>query len=157
MTARVNLRHRAQRRTRSSAANDGAHRRRDGRKGNELIDRALRPPFTAAVDYKEFDKKKSLYVPISDKLRLREIARQISPITHVNASAAPTLMIHGDRDELVPLQQSEAMLARLDEAGVPAKLIVRKGIGHGNLIATLQNMTHIAQWFDTHLVKREGR
>jgi acetyl esterase/lipase len=128
-----------------------------GRKGNELIDRALRPPFTAAVDYKEFDSKKSLYVSISDKKRLRAIARDISPITHVNASSAPTLMIHGDRDELVPLQQSEAMLARLDEAGVPAKLIVRKGIGHGNLIATLQNMTHIAQWFDTHLVKREGR
>jgi acetyl esterase/lipase len=128
-----------------------------GSKGIELINRALRPPFTAAVDYKEFDPKKGLYVPITDEKRLRDIARQISPVAHVTAGSAPTLLIHGDRDELVPLQQSEAMLARLQEKGVPAKLMVRKGVGHGNIIATLQDLTHVAQWFDTYLVRKPSK
>ena len=121
-----------------------------GDKGIELIDRALRPPFTAAVDYKEFDRKKALYVPIKDPKRLREIARQVSPIYHVTADSAPTLLIHGDKDELVPLQQSEVMLAKLKEAGVPAELIVRKGVGHGwpKLLADLEKC---ADWFDKHL------
>lgn len=121
-----------------------------GSKGTELIDRALQPPFTAAVDYKEYDRKKALYVPITDPKRLREIARQVSPIYHVTADSAPTLLIHGDKDELVPLQQSESMLAKLKEAGVPAELIVRKGGRHGwpMLRADLEKC---ADWFDKYL------
>ena len=123
-----------------------------GGKGIELIDRALRPPFTAAVDYKEFDRKKALYVPIKDPKRLREIARRVSPIYHVSADSAPTLLIHGDRDELVPLQQSESMLARLKEAGVPAELVVHKGGGHGWKGETLRpDLEKCADWFDKHL------
>jgi acetyl esterase/lipase len=121
-----------------------------GGKGIELIDRALRPPFTAAVDYHEFDRKKALYVPIKDPKRLREIARQVSPIYHVSADSAATLLIHGDKDTLVPLQQSEIMLAKLKEAGVPAELIVRKGAEHGwpTLLADLEKC---ADWFDKYL------
>jgi acetyl esterase/lipase len=121
-----------------------------GGKGIELIDRALRPPFTAAVDYHEFDRKKALYVPVKDPKRLREIARQVSPIYHVSTDSAATLLIHGDKDTLVPLQQSEIMLAKLKEAGVPADLIVRKDAGHGwpTLLADLEKC---ADWFDKYL------
>ena len=56
-----------------------------GEKGKELIDRQLQPPFTAAVDFHEFDPKKALYLPVTDKDKLREICREISPITHVSA------------------------------------------------------------------------
>lgn len=127
-----------------------------GNPGNALIDRALKPPFTAAVDYKEFDKRKALYVPITDEKRLREITRQISPITHVDAASAPTLLFHGDEDETVPLQQSQTMLASLEKAGVPAKLIVWKGVQHGNVLAIYKDLPKVADWFDTHLVKKAG-
>src|SRR5262249_57924771 len=106
-----------------------------GAKGREMINRSFRPPFTAAVDYHEFDKDKALYVPVTDENKLREISKQVSPITHVSEKSAPSLLIHGDMDTLVPLQQSEVMVARLKEAGVPAELIVRKGAGHD--IATI--------------------
>jgi len=123
-----------------------------GSKGKELIDRALRPPFTAAVDYHEYDRKTARYVPIKDPRRLREIARQVSPIYHVTADSGATLLIHGDKDELVPLQQSESMLAKLKEGGVPAELIVRKDAGHGwpTLLADLEKC---ADWFDKYLKK----
>jgi len=125
-----------------------------GKPGNEMIDRAFQPPFTAAVDYKEFDNKRALFIPVTDKMKLREISRKVSPITHVSASSAPALLFHGDKDELVPLQQSQSMVASLKNAGVPAELVEWKGIAHGNLFVSLQNLPRAADWFDTHLVKR---
>lgn len=127
-----------------------------GVKGHELINRALQPPFTAAVDYHEFDKEKALFVPITDEKKLRAIARKISPITHVTSDDPPTLLIHGDKDKLVPLQQSELILARFKEVGVPARLIVKKDEGHGWL-TILEDMTTVGDWFDEHLQKGNGK
>jgi acetyl esterase/lipase len=125
-----------------------------GKPGREMINRAFRPPFTAAVDYHEFDKQKALYIPVTDDKKLREISAKISPITHVNAESAPTLLIHGDEDDLVPIQQSEVMLAKLKEAGVPAELIVRKGAKHG-WPTLLKDMALCADWFDKQLAKEK--
>jgi acetyl esterase/lipase len=127
-----------------------------GQPGHEMINRAFRPPFTAAVDYHEFNKEKALYIPITDEKKLREISAKVSPITHVNAESAPTLLIHGDKDDLVPLQQSEIMLEKLKKAGVPAELIVRKGVGHG-WPTLLNDMVLCADWFDKHLANERPK
>jgi acetyl esterase/lipase len=121
-----------------------------GKEGNELIDRALKPPFTAAVDFHEYSRKTALFEPVKDPKKLREIMREISPITHVGKSSAPTLLIHGDKDELVPVQQSEVMAAKLKEAGIPVELIVRKDAKHGWATLPL-DLTKFADWFDKHL------
>jgi acetyl esterase/lipase len=110
----------------------------------------MKAPFTAAVDFKEFDRGKAVYQPVTDEKKVQDILRRISPITHVSPDDPPTLIIHGDKDELVPLQQSEIMVARLKEAGVPAKLIVKKGVGHGWL-TLLDDMKTCADWFDQYL------
>jgi len=120
--------------------------------GKEMINRNFQPPYTAATDYHEFDSKKALYVPITDEKKLRAISRQISPISHVSASSAPALLFHGDKDTLVPLQQSESMVARLKEAGVKAELVVRKGADHVWPTMVL-DFSQCADWFDKHLGK----
>jgi acetyl esterase/lipase len=75
---------------------------------------------------------------------------QISPALRVTPKAPPFLLIHGDADPLVPLQQSETMLAALKKAGVPAQLIVKPGGGHP--WPTLhEEVQVIADWFDKHL------
>jgi acetyl esterase/lipase len=125
-----------------------------GRPGNELLDRALQPPFTAAVDFHEFDKKKALFIPVKDEKKLREIMKSISPIYHVTRESAPTLLLHGEQDKLVPAQQSEVFAAKMKEAGVPVELIVRKGAGHGWLTLPLE-LERFADWFDRHLKKPE--
>ena len=56
--------------------------------------------------------------PITDPKRLEEIAREISPVSHVSPDDPPTLIIHGDQDRLVPLQQSELIVEKLKKAGV---------------------------------------
>lgn len=59
-----------------------------------------------------------------------EEAPTYSPWLHVSADDPPTLIVHGDRDELVPLESSRLMLDKLREHGVPAELIVLEGAGH---------------------------
>ena len=60
-----------------------------------------------------------------------EKARQASPITYVDAGDPPVLIVHGDEDPLVPLDQSERLFKALTVAGVPVHLLVVKGGGHG--------------------------
>jgi acetyl esterase/lipase len=59
-----------------------------------------------------------------------ESYRAASPIAHASAGSAPTLIIHGEADMLVPVAQSRAMAERLRGAGVPARVIVVPRAGH---------------------------
>jgi acetyl esterase/lipase len=59
------------------------------------------------------------------------IARGASPIAHVSADDPPFLIMHGDRDATVPVQQSEAFAAALKRAKVPVTLEIIAGAGHG--------------------------
>jgi dipeptidyl aminopeptidase/acylaminoacyl peptidase len=89
---------------------------------------------------------------VTDEEKLREITKAISPITFVSASSAPCLIIHGDADNLVPIQQSEAFVAKMKAAGAEAELVVKKGAGHGWVTMVLDVNT-LADWFDKHLAK----
>jgi acetyl esterase/lipase len=55
---------------------------------------------------------------------------QASPITHVTSDDPPFLLIHGDRDELVPVEQSQLMYDRLVQMKVPARLVIVKNARH---------------------------
>ena len=54
------------------------------------------------------------------------------------AAAAPLLIIHGDGDERVPLEQSEALLTRLCAAGQVVELRVVAGRNHSSIFSELQ-------------------
>jgi len=60
-----------------------------------------------------------------------EIVITASPVTHVTGDDPPFLILHGDKDALVPLRQSEILHDRLLAAGVPATPIVVKNGTHG--------------------------
>lgn len=127
-----------------------------GAAGNSLVTFATTSsafaPYRAAFEFSEFDPATRVFVPIKDEKRLGEIARAISPILHVSPDDPPTLIIHGDADMLVPLQQSRGMVDRLQATGIPTELIVKPGAGHG--WPTMgQDMTTLADWFDRHLKK----
>src|SRR5690606_37452937 len=63
--------------------------------------------------------------------KLKEKARDASPVYFVHAKAAPFLILQGDQDPLVPLQQSERLHKALREAGVESHLEVLPGAKHG--------------------------
>lgn len=54
-----------------------------------------------------------------------------SPINYVTSRSAPTLLLHGDQDKLVPIEQAYLLQHKLEENGVFNKLIVYPGEEHG--------------------------
>ena len=82
----------------------------------------------------------------------KEKARKASPLTYVSNDSAPFLIMHGDQDNLVPLNQSEVLAKALKKAGVEAKLVVVKGNGHGGPgFGTPENRKLIEDFFAKHL------
>lgn len=85
----------------------------------------------------------------------KELAARANPIRYVTKDAPPFLIIHGDQDKLVPLQQSELLVEALKKAGVEVKLVVVKGGGHGTRphFDTPENRKLMVEFFDKHLKK----
>ncbi len=83
----------------------------------------------------------------------RKLGRELSPIRFVHAKQPPVLLIHGDADTLVPLQQSESFVRAATAAGATAKLLVRPGVGHSqrDWPDVPGDRRLFADWFDTHL------
>lgn len=81
----------------------------------------------------------------------RELARRMSPVTHVTSDDPPFYIVHGDKDELVPLSQSELLETALKKVGVEATLEVVKGAGHGFGRPKPDMMARIQAFFDRHL------
>jgi acetyl esterase/lipase len=63
--------------------------------------------------------------------RPAEVARA-NPVAYVTSEAPPFLVVHGDRDPLVPYHQSTLLVAALQAAGVPVTFYTVAGAGHGN-------------------------
>jgi acetyl esterase/lipase len=54
-----------------------------------------------------------------------------SPLTYVRQDAPPFLIIHGDCDEAVPVEQAHMLHAALLKAGASSQLLIMKNAGHG--------------------------
>lgn len=54
-----------------------------------------------------------------------------SPLRHAEAIAAPLLMLHGDADAVVPVEQARSLADRLDRLGRTVELHEYEGEGHG--------------------------
>jgi hypothetical protein len=123
-----------------------------GKPGENAIGRGVLDAFQAPFDFHEFDPKRKKLVPVTDEAKIVDLGRSISPINHVSADDVPTLIIHGDADKLVPIQQAEIIVDKLKGVGVEAKLVVKPGAGHG-WAGLDKDIATLADWFDTHLKK----
>lgn len=82
-----------------------------------------------------------------------EQAASISPVLFATADDPPTLLVHGDADELVNISHSQRMYEALQGAGVESEFITIPGGDHG-----FRNPEHRARaeaamiaWFEEHL------
>lgn len=60
-----------------------------------------------------------------------KIYRERSPVFHVEKIESPLLILQGDEDRVVPLDQAEEMTRVLKSGGKDVKLVVFQGEGHG--------------------------
>lgn len=83
-----------------------------------------------------------------------EIYRRASPITYVSAGDAPTLILQGTKDPLVPHDQAYRMVDAFTKAGVAGRCDLIIGAGHGWGGEELKRTVEATwTWFDKHLRK----
>ena len=103
--------------------------------------------------YKTLDKLrpgllKSFFGEITD---LEKQLKSISPIEQVTADDPPLLLIHGDRDLTVPVQQSRIMKDKYEQAGLKVELIVHPGGGHTTWPGIINEYPAVWAFLDKHL------
>lgn len=81
------------------------------------------------------------------------IYQKTSPMTYIRQARTPTLIQHGEFDRRVPIANAYELFQGLQDVGVPTRLVVYKGFGHGidKPKEQLAAMWHNWQWFGKHL------
>ena len=84
------------------------------------------------------------------------VARLASPIFRVDASDPPLLLLHGDQDPQMPINQSHELQGQYERTGLEVELIVVHGAAHGGEeFYTPQNTNRVAKFLDAHLRRTE--
>ncbi|MGD9856043.1 MAG: alpha/beta hydrolase family protein [Planctomycetaceae bacterium] len=82
------------------------------------------------------------------------LADSVSPLLHVTPDDSPTLLVHGDKDELVPLSNSERIHEAFAAQGVKSELIVVNGAAHGFQQEDNERAARaMVAWFNEHLAE----
>jgi acetyl esterase/lipase len=120
--------------------------------GNILTAKAqlAKSSYLAPFLFTEWDSVNRYFPIITDTAKQNKIAYQMSPIYHVSPDDAPVFIVHGDADRVVPLQQSQVFIKKLEGAKVPCRLQVKPGGGHG-WDSMNEERKAFAGWFDKYL------
>ena len=124
-----------------------------GAPGNNVIsakDLQLQYHVYGAFDFRKFNDSTTTYDLVSDTAERNKIGRQISPMYNVSSDDPPVFIIHGDADAVVPLQQSQTIIAKFKGAGVPNQFIIKKGAAH-NFEDMQPEIRQFTDWFDKYL------
>lgn len=86
-----------------------------------------------------------------------ELARQVSPLTHVRAGLPPVITIHGDADDIVPYSHAVRLHDALEREKVPNQLFTIKGGGHGgfNRQQILSSYAEVRKFLRQHHILKQ--
>jgi len=124
-----------------------------GKEGVDAGGTGVLKGFKAPFDFHTLNPETRSFDPVTDADKRKEILKAISPCTHVSKTSAPALIIHGDKDTLVPLQQAERIIKKFEAEKVPCELVVKKDGAHG-WPGMDKDLVTIADWFDKHTAKK---
>jgi acetyl esterase/lipase len=84
-------------------------------------------------------------------------AKENSPLVHVTTDDAPSLVIMGGSDNLVPAKHGQWIADAFDREHVPHKLVIVPGAGHGlgGLKNQIQVVGEATAWFDKYLLRKQ--
>ena len=108
-------------------------------------------PFLAALDFHHYDNDQNWFERVTEEVEGQKRLREVAPATHVSKGDPPTLIIHGDADRLVPIQQAHWIMPKFKEAGIEAELLVMPGKDHG-WEPEPEELKKFGDWFDKHLL-----
>ena len=108
------------------------------------------------TDLREFVKPESPYYQRFTALQFdAEQAPDMSPLLQVGPGDAPTLLVHGNKDELVPISHSHNIVAEFEKHDVPHELLVIEGAAHGfQGDDNRRAVEALVAWFERHLTPK---
>jgi dipeptidyl aminopeptidase/acylaminoacyl peptidase len=84
------------------------------------------------------------------------LLKSASPVTYLSEGDPPLLILHGDRDKLVPLSQSRHIHERYRAMGLESSLHVVEGAGHGGPQFTDTTRYELVKEFFARHIKQAG-
>ena len=77
-----------------------------------------------------------------------------SPLTYLTPGDPPVLILHGDNDKTVPVEQSHLLHKRYQNADLESELHIFEGVGHGGMVFSNENSYQLIKMFlDQHLAE----
>jgi len=107
------------------------------------------PFFKPAVDFKRQDTTSFIFFSITDTIVRNQILRDLSPVHYVSKDDPPVLIMHGDKDDLVPIRQSEILIGQLKEVKVTCRMMIVPGADHDSSPANMNQV--FVDWFNQQL------
>ena len=120
--------------------------------GSNCLARSRKLGLIDGFKFRDFDPVTKEYVEETDPKKIDGILAEYSPINHVSTKSAPTFIMHGDKDEIVRLEQARMMVGKLQDAGVASRLVIKDGGGH-SWPGQDQDLKLFADWYDKHLAE----
>ena len=110
-------------------------------------------PMYGAHDLLQLARSRKLFDHLSTEHK--ELCRVGSPVTYVSKDDPPALILHGTKDNLVPVQQSEKLYEVLQKAGVKSEIHIIEGAPHSFHLQPKQRDLRplVIGFFDQHLKK----
>jgi dipeptidyl aminopeptidase/acylaminoacyl peptidase len=97
---------------------------------------------------------RAAYPKYGHPVRDAELLRALSPIHRFDALRAPVLVVHGENDTNVPVEEAEQVVAAARARGVPVEYLLFPGEGHE--IAQPRNRARFVEETVAWLAKRLG-
>lgn len=110
------------------------------------------------IDLETFSLTNDIAAPLryyfgGDEIRMRPVLAACSPLAHIERCKTPTLVLHGEKDERVPLYHGRAWHKGLKLLGVPTEMVIYPGEGHvlEKRANHIDAMRRVLAWYDKHL------
>ena len=107
----------------------------------------LREPLDISQNLMGFD-------PQKDSLKAFKFMRYYSPIRYLKSDIPPFLVIHGDQDQVVNVEQSRLLVARMDSLKLENQYYELAGVNHAFIGATNAQRDSVHKWISDFIIKQ---
>ena len=118
----------------------------------EEIDATLRK--VSKIFGSEFNIKSYVFGfdPSKDSVRANDLLTRFSPINFIDQDKIPVLIIHGKRDQIVPVEQSIVLKRKMDELGIHNEIHLLDSVDHNFRKASREQLDSTQVWISDFVV-----
>ena len=95
--------------------------------------------------------------PKEDSIRTKEFAAHYSPLYYIHNHVPPILIIHGKQDRVVPLQQSNLLIKKLDKLHLDYQYHEIENMDHAFIGASEKQRENVQNWIASFIIDQYNR